>query len=698
MIDNTGFLHTVFEGKPESDYILVWTMLGQHKQSKWFTDPVQAEAYALAQKDRDTWFGIGLSPSDYGSALRCKSDQVTGIGGLWADLDVLDPAHKAMNLCPNKAAAMELLHRLPLIPTVVVDSGHGLQPYWLFKEPWVFETAEDRRAARELEDGWLETIRTYAPDWALDGVADLARILRVPGSINHKGAPVMVNIIEHSGPRYDPSEIVEYLRIPEKRARVVRSDESPSGNILGGSYWLSRAIKRANAGNRHETGKWLAVQLRAAQLTLSDAQLIMDQYAAHCEELGSCDEPAHEHMAKLLDWAYEILNFEKKPVTPTREIPEEPEYLRSAPLEFIEAPPEEPDWLGEQPHTVDLLTQGTTNTGFTPPKGTKPIAQTSSWADIQESLASIVWEWPRWLARGIVHILVGQTGKGKSSVALAIASRYLTGNPWPDSTPFTSQIGKVLWLEGEAAQALNLQRVRLWSLTPAHIICPFPDPMQDVNLDNPQHQQAIAATAALHDVAIIIVDSLSGCMGSRRDENSTEMLNIVKWLAKLARDLQKPVILLHHLRKRGLLDTDDRIGLDRIRGSSAILQAARLVWALDSPTERDPEALRLSVIKSNLDRFPAPVGVRINEDGVVFSSDAPGKPDARTQLARSKEFLRMLLENGPITATRALHESEEAGFEKRWIEESKRKMGVKSFKIHNVWHWGWEWESEELPL
>jgi hypothetical protein len=222
--------------------------------------------------------------------------------------------------------------------------------------------------------------------------------------------------------------------------------------------------------------------------------------------------------------------------------------------------------------------------------------------------------------------------------------------------------------------------------------------MQDVNLDNPQHQQAIAATAALDEIAVIVVDSLSGCMGARRDENSTEMLNVVKWLARLARDLQKPVILLHHLRKRGQLDSDDRISIDRVRGSSAILQAARLVWALDSPTERDPEALRLSVIKSNLERFPAPIGLHLNENGVVFSTEVAGKPDARSQGDRIKEFLRTLVENGPVKATRCLEECEQAGFEKRWVEDVKRGMGIKSFKLHNVWHWGWEWESEELPL
>ena len=431
MTENSGFLQAVFDGKPEGDYILVWTKRGQEKQSAWFTDPLKAERYAIAQADRDTWFGVALSPADYGPTFRCKSDQVTGIGGLWADLDVLDPAHKAMNLCPNKTEALKLLHRLPLLPTVVVDSGHGLQPYWLFKEPWLFETPGDRQAARELEEAWLETIRTYAPGWTVDGVADLARILRVPGTTNHKGVPVSVNILENSGPRYDPSEFEEYLRTPAKQSRTETASETKPGTGLGGTYWLARAIKKANAGNRHEVGKWLAVQLRAARLSLSDALLFMDQYADHCEGLGPCDELAREHMAKLLDWAYGIVNFDKKPATLATQIPEEPEYLKLAPLEFIEAPPEEQEWLSDAPHTVESLTRGDTNTGFTPPMGSKPIAQTSSWADIQESLASIVWEWPRWLARGIVHILVGQTGKGKSSVALAIASRYLTGDPWP---------------------------------------------------------------------------------------------------------------------------------------------------------------------------------------------------------------------------------------------------------------------------
>ncbi len=349
-----SFLQTLFDGKAELDYLLVWTMLGEAKHSAWFTDPGEAERYAIAKQDRNTWFGVGLSPADYGPSFRCKADQVSAIAGLWADLDVLDPAHIAKNLCPSKMAALDLLHRLPLVPTVVVDSGHGLQAYWLFKELWRFDTSDERQEARALEESWLETMRTYAADWAIDSVGDLARVLRMPGTMNYKtpGAPAPVKIIENSGPRYDPSEFEEFLRAPATQAQRELGEQSHTSKGLDGEYWVRKYCREAQPGNRHETGKKLATQLRAAGLSLADASLFMDQYAEHCENLGACDEPATEHMATILTWAYGLQNFDKTPAFPGNgETLTEPDYLQDAPLSY-EAPPPVDKQSAEIPRIV----------------------------------------------------------------------------------------------------------------------------------------------------------------------------------------------------------------------------------------------------------------------------------------------------------------------------------------------------------
>jgi hypothetical protein len=38
-------------------------------------------------------------------------------------------------------------------PTFVILTGNGLQVWWLFREPYVFESDEDRRAATACDGG-----------------------------------------------------------------------------------------------------------------------------------------------------------------------------------------------------------------------------------------------------------------------------------------------------------------------------------------------------------------------------------------------------------------------------------------------------------------------------------------------------------------------------------------------------------------
>lgn len=103
------------------------------------------------------------------------------------------------------------------------------------------------------------------------------------------------------------------------------------------------------------------------------------------------------------------------------------------------------------------------------------------------------------------------------------------------------------------------------------------------------------------DVCLGVVDSLWGT--SQGNDRDAEIGLTTKWLAQQARDTGKPILLSHHLRKRGMFDLDE-ITLDRVRGSSTIVQTARLVWALDAPHPDAPERKRLSVIKPNLAAFP----------------------------------------------------------------------------------------------
>src|SRR4051794_11613234 len=99
-------------------------------------------------QSQDVYFGVGFQPRDLGPNRRGEGKDVIAIPGLWADIDVWGTVHKATDLPPTKAEGLVLIRQFPLQPTLVVDSGHGLQAWWLFKEPWIFGDEDERQKAQ----------------------------------------------------------------------------------------------------------------------------------------------------------------------------------------------------------------------------------------------------------------------------------------------------------------------------------------------------------------------------------------------------------------------------------------------------------------------------------------------------------------------------------------------------------------------
>ncbi len=152
-MDAGQFLRELW-GDPPPGQVLVW-MLPQ-KRSAWYfkLDGVAAQLEGYA--DRDIYTGVGIAAPDakVTSKTRVTSVNVAGIPGLWADIDVAGPVHKKPNLPPTAEDARDLLGKLPFAPTIVVHSGHGLQGWWLFSSPWIFQSEEERYQAQALARWW----------------------------------------------------------------------------------------------------------------------------------------------------------------------------------------------------------------------------------------------------------------------------------------------------------------------------------------------------------------------------------------------------------------------------------------------------------------------------------------------------------------------------------------------------------------
>jgi hypothetical protein len=144
----------------------------------------------------DVWFGVnsrrsGLLRGQKGSAADCVD-----LVALWADFDVAEGKCPGYPTC--EAIIADLSEILGTAPVAIVRSGHGLHPYWRLSD----EVDENFgiASAKRLMDRWGKLVTTIAAEHVvakIDNVFNLDRILRVPGTLNHKNTQHPVEVIAH---------------------------------------------------------------------------------------------------------------------------------------------------------------------------------------------------------------------------------------------------------------------------------------------------------------------------------------------------------------------------------------------------------------------------------------------------------------------------------------------------------------------
>ncbi len=295
--------------------------------------------------------------------VRSRLDCIAAVNALFAEFDAKDfdpdlagipePQRTADARAVGLARALKHIDGLDTPPSAIVHSGGGFHCYWLLSEPWILDTPEDREAARRLQVRWVGYVQGDP------GAKDLARILRLPGTVNAKYPDrPRVELAEWHPERTYERAALEALLPPEDRS---------SGHHGGGSGRPAGATKatdiaRAAAAleqlatrRRDEYAAWLEVGM--ALYDLGDIGLAMWEdwsQGSPKYEPGACaakwetfsaDRLNRLTLGSLIVWGREdagdLLHVGTSPKPPSAEPPEEPEYLRDAPA--LEDPPQDSD-------------------------------------------------------------------------------------------------------------------------------------------------------------------------------------------------------------------------------------------------------------------------------------------------------------------------------------------------------------------
>ena len=120
------------------------------------------EVFCDINKQENMFFGVGLRN---GGGTK---EHITEIPGVWCDVDYKET---------SRGILIKKLKSFPFKPSFTVKTGGGVHFYWLFKEPC------DKLDISKVEDVNGRIAISLGGDI---NSCDAARILRIPGTVNHK--------------------------------------------------------------------------------------------------------------------------------------------------------------------------------------------------------------------------------------------------------------------------------------------------------------------------------------------------------------------------------------------------------------------------------------------------------------------------------------------------------------------------------
>jgi len=298
----------------------------------------------------------------------------------------------------------------------------------------------------------------------------------------------------------------------------------------------------------------------------------------------------------------------------------------------------------------------------------------------------IEWLWPDWIPLAMLSLLTGEGGVGKSMLALDLADRIIRGAAFPDGAPIPRPGSPIVYVEAEAVPQIHDQRTQWWHSDRSRLHLMLPAVANGelfIDLNDLACRERLVEMVATLLPSLVVVDSLS-TVSLKGENNKEDVVQLLGFLSRLALEFDCALLLIHHLRKRPGGQMAFTFTQDDVRGSGHIVAAARSVLGLSiiqtgpEPDKNSP--MRLEILKTNLARYPKPIGVHkmpLEPVGVTLRyGEAPEEYQEPNQVDQCADWLlARLLESGePMKPGELVELAAEEGYNRATLYRARKQL------------------------
>lgn len=299
------------------------------------------------------------------------------------------------------------------------------------------------------------------------------------------------------------------------------------------------------------------------------------------------------------------------------------------------------------------------------------------------------WFWKPYIPYGMITIMEGDPGQGKSYLSMHLASLISTGGLLPDGTRVTQGYVHYISSEDDASYTIR-PRIDAMGGDPEYV--------RVLNADlafDKEGLKTLRAELDEHEPEVIFIDPwVSFVPPETKLKDSNAVRSLIREIGQVAEDYNCAIVLIRHLTKM-----KHENALYQGGGTIDLIAAARS--AIRVAAHPQDEDLR---VMAHLKHNVGPRGVsrtyrlaQETEDSLpvvefvgetdLSVDDLSGGGDHKKPKDTAEEFLKRELADGPRPAAELIDLARKVGISERTLARAKKNLGVQGKQRKSGWWW-----------